>query len=52
MAQTTDLAKMTEIKELILSKFAAKRSMVDKEMWRRSRVVVGQKCKQLRVKKP
>ena len=51
MAQTTDLAKMTEIKELILSKFAAKRSMVDK-MWRRSRVVVGQKCKQLRVKKP
>ena len=56
MATTTaarlDPTIMEEIKQLIVSKFAEKRSMADKEeLWRRCRVAIGQKCKQLRVKK-
>ena len=47
-----DSSKMEEIKELILSKFASRRSLADREeLWRKCRVAIGQKCKQLRGQK-
>ena len=57
MSKTTagqlEPTKMDEIKKLIVSKFAEKRSIADKEeLWRKCRVAIGQKCKQLRAKKP
>ena len=48
-AARLDAVKMKKIKTLISSKFGAKRSFVDKEkLWGKCRVVIGQKCKQLR----
>ena len=56
MAETTasrlDPRKMEEIKGHVLSKCATKRSLGDREeLWRKCRVAIGQKCKQLRAKK-